>query len=162
MKAFRSSGKDAQCITLLAGVSALTDCSLSPAALAVGSSCSLQLSLVSCLPSAGAPGGRGFTQLPCRMCCPLGSSDRTRSACATSLRDSWRTNKGRLLQGELLNASHLGASGTWICLEQSFKDWTQFSCLPPPINRVAESTLLLDCISFPLKQQFSQAPCDVL
>lgn len=41
---------------------------------------------------------------------------------------------------------HLCASGTWISLEQSFKDWTQFSCLPPAINRVAESFVLLDCV----------------
>lgn len=62
-----------------------------------------------------------------------------------------RMKEGGPLQGELLKAPHnLCASGTWISLEQSFKDWTQFSCLPPAMNRVEESFVFLDCASSPL------------
>lgn len=68
------------------------------------------------------------------------------------LRHSRERRRGALTRLKLLKAPHhLCAGGTLISLEQSFKDSTQFSCLPPAINRVAESFVLLDCAPSPLQ-----------
>lgn len=105
-KGFLGSEPDAQPIMLFAGVGALTDGSLSPAALTEGSLHCLQLSWVSRLPSAGAPEGRALTSLLCRVCRSLRAAQTAQGTCATRLGDSQRANEGSHLQGELLKGPH--------------------------------------------------------
>lgn len=103
---------------------------------------------VSRLPPTGALESRALTQCLCHPCQPLRAAQAALGACAARLGDRQRTSEGSQLRGELLKAPrHLCASRTWISSELSFKDWTQFLCLPPAINRVAESFVLLDSIS---------------